>query len=397
LTGLDGANGMFGAVASAGDVNGDGFADLIVGAFGVGGNTGRAYLYLGGPGGASGTPSATLSGLDGTNATFGRVVSSAGDVNGDGYADVIVGAGAAAPMWVGRAYIYLGGPTGIATVPAVGLTGANEPYAMFGSAVAEAGDVNGDGYDDVAVGAQQSPSNTGVFIYYGGPTGCTNSPGRALTGPDAPDGNFGYSVAGAGDVNGDGLADLVVGAWSVNSNAGRVYVYLGGALGIASSPSRTLIGPDMPGWSFGWSVSAAGDFNGDGYGDIGIGALGADMFTGRVELYLGSAAGIPGAPASVRISPDGAGSRFGFVTANIGDIDGDGLSDVGVSTYGDATVPAVSARVYVLFGGPGGRMSAPLTGSDDNNMTFGGYLALISRVRPTRRAWLLRPFCLQDG
>ena len=134
------------------DVNGDGFADVLVGAIGGGyGDAGRAYVYLGGPGGPSQSPATILTG-DAPGRYFGGSVASAGDVNGDGFADVVVGA-VGAYGGSGRVYLYLGGATGLATSPATTITGNDGFTSNFGDSVASAGDVNGDGYADVVVGA----------------------------------------------------------------------------------------------------------------------------------------------------------------------------------------------------------------------------------------------------
>ena len=139
-------------MATAGDVNGDGYADVVVGARGYSSSTGRAYVYLGGPGGLATTAATTLTG-EATSDYFGCSVATAGDVNGDGYADVVVGArGYSGQHRAGVRVSGWGGASGLATTAATTLTGeaAND---FFGSSVATAGDVNGDGYADVVVGA----------------------------------------------------------------------------------------------------------------------------------------------------------------------------------------------------------------------------------------------------
>src|SRR5207302_1566887 len=130
------------------DVNADGYADVIISAPRAGGSgwPGRAHLYLGGPAGLAATPTTSIDPPAGEGGFFGHSVASAGDVNGDGYADAVIGASLA-----NRAYVYHGGPSGLATAPATSLTGPSG--AEFGWSVASAGDVTGDGYADVIVGA----------------------------------------------------------------------------------------------------------------------------------------------------------------------------------------------------------------------------------------------------
>ena len=154
-------------MATAGDVNGDGYADVVVGAYGYSSDTGRAYVYLGGASGLATTAATTLTG-EATGNDFGDSVATAGDVNGDGYADVVVGAYGYS-SGTGRAYVYLGGASGLATTAATTWTGeATDNY--FGYSVATAGDVNGDGYADVVVGASwlQHVTPGGRMCIWGG-------------------------------------------------------------------------------------------------------------------------------------------------------------------------------------------------------------------------------------
>jgi hypothetical protein len=172
------------------------------------------------------TPALTLTG-ENTNNYFGYSVATTGDVNGDGYADVVVGAYGYNSL-TGRAYVYYGSAAGLSATPALTLTGEN-PGDQFGFSVATAGGVNGDGYSDVVVGLPGSLSGTGrVYVYHGSPAGLSATPALTLTGEN-PNDAFGSSVATAGDVNGDGYADLVVGADGSNSLTGRAYVYHGSA------------------------------------------------------------------------------------------------------------------------------------------------------------------------
>ena len=174
------------------------------------------------------TPATTLTG-QGTTNSFGHSVSTAGDVNGDGYADLVVGA-YQVRGGIGRAYVFLGGaggllgglPSGSATMASTILTGpsAND---MFGLSVATAGDVNKDGYADIVIGAPRYSPYTGrAFVYQGGPGGVVTAPLTTLNGP-AGSWYFGYSVATAGDVNGDGYADVLVGARIEYDTSGQAY------------------------------------------------------------------------------------------------------------------------------------------------------------------------------
>jgi len=262
------------SVAGVGDVNGDGSDDFLVGAYGtyVGINhTGVAYLYFGKQK-MNATPDITFYGIDRPD-QFGWSVSGAGDVNRDGYVDLIIGANRAHPVndAVGAAYIFFGGPA-MDNVADVIMSGTGE-FDEFGYCVSYAGDVNGDGYADVMVGAPYNDAgsnNAGrAYIFFGGPA-MDNVADVVITGVAADD-NLGYAVSGAGDVNGDGFDDVIVGAPFNNgggADAGRAYLLLGGP-SMDDAPDLVMTG-ESPGDQFGSSVSDTGDMNRDGFGDIVI-------------------------------------------------------------------------------------------------------------------------------
>jgi hypothetical protein len=242
--------GQFGmTVASAGDVNGDGYSDVIVGAplYQLGAEqAGAAFVFRGGPSGIPSTsPSGASGKLDGVyqGSQFGRDVSTAGDLNADGYSDVIVGA----PNYTGNlfqqgaVFVFRGGPVGIPDNSADGAYASfasDDAGSHLGAGVTSAGDVNGDGVGDVAFGApayEVGPDQTGaVFVYLGYTFGNPSFPawtqGAMLTCAQ-PTSLFGEHLAGAGDINGDGYSDLVVGApagGATDDEAGDAYVFLGG-------------------------------------------------------------------------------------------------------------------------------------------------------------------------
>jgi hypothetical protein len=198
------------------------------------------------------------------NDAFGWTVASAGDVNGDGFADVVVGAwsaNSATGMGTGTASIYLGSMSGLAATPARVLVGA-AMNDQLGGAVASAGDVNGDGFADVVVGAiQTSPGGSAsegtASIYLGSASGLAGTPARVFVGTTMNDG-FGDRVAGAGDVNGDGFADVVIGARSANSRTGTASIYLGSMSGLAATPAFVFAGTAI-GDTFGGAIAMARD------------------------------------------------------------------------------------------------------------------------------------------
>ena len=162
-----------------------------------------------------------------------------------------------------------------------------ETESYYGTSVASAGDVNGDGYSDIIVGAYGYNSNTGrAYIYYGGLIP-HYTPDIVLNGESSTDSKFGFSVSTAGDVNGDGYSDVIVGASYYNSNTGRAYIYYGG-VSMNNVADVIMTGEAINNY-FAWSVSNAGDVNGDGYSDIITGAYGYSSNTGRAYIYYGGA------------------------------------------------------------------------------------------------------------
>lgn len=169
----------------------------------------------------------------------------------------------------------------------------------FGSALASAGDLNGDGYDDVVIGAHGFPSGDGpsgkAYLYAGSAEGLAGSPSWTATGASY-DYEFGISVSSAGDVNGDGYADVLIGAYgypTYNTYQGAAYLYGGSASGLSADPVWSVTG-ESAGDRLGNSVSGAGDVNRDGFADFLVGAYGAPggAYQGQVTLYYGSAAGV---------------------------------------------------------------------------------------------------------
>lgn len=377
---------FFGAsVAGAGDVNGDGFDDVIVGAYRFDGgffDEGRVFVFTGSSTGPSPIPAWTANGGQ-TGAWFGYSVASAGDVNGDGYADVIVGARLYDNLQVdeGRAFVYLGSSVGLGSVPA--WTGEpDQNRASYGSSVASAGDVNSDGYDDVVVGAPDfdSPFNTDegrAFLYLGSAAGPSASPAWSA-GSGRFSSAYGFSVASAGDINGDRFADVIVGAPLFDNagfpDEGRVFVYGGSAAGLSTEPVWTADGNKTQA-QFGYSVAGAGDITNDGIGDVIIGA--PFDGSGRIFVYHGSTAGLP-LVANFNAKFNKSPADFGASVAGVGDVNGDGIGDVaiGAPRTGDQSTPAAGI-VRVYYGSRAGIGNPPAFGVTETqaNAFLGGSVA----------------------
>ena len=302
-------------VSSAGDVNGDGYDDIIVGAPGAGAtDSGAAYVIFGKASGFADIDLTSLSAADGFKITggaatdlAGRSVSSAGDVNGDGFDDILVGAylNDAGGTNAGAAYVIFGKASGLADVD-LSTLGSSDGFSIAGDtaydytakSVSSAGDINGDGFDDIIIGAAGNDVNgsaSGVaYVIYGKASGfgnidlgsLTSADGFRITGTAAND-YTGFSVASAGDVNGDGFDDLIVGApladGSGRLDAGTAWIIYGKAGHFSGVDLRTLSDADgfkiigaAAGDAAGAGVSAAGDINGDGFADLIVGALAND-------------------------------------------------------------------------------------------------------------------------
>jgi hypothetical protein len=315
----------FGAeVVAAGDVDGDGFGDVLVKTYGT---EHSASLYFGGPSGLKSTPLTLVRPTDSRG--FVDRIAGLGDVNGDGYADLVASdyADASPTARPGRLYVYFGGPDGPRSGPDQTLYG-DATDQWFGNQPAGVGDLNGDGFEDMVVGSAYSDRPRGhASVFFGGPSGFRPT-ADAVVPPPTGSTNFGAPLGAAGDVNGDGLADFVAGAyWS--TSPGGAWVFFG-STDVTRIGRATSLTPTSE-TGCGSAVAGAGDLDGDGYAEVVVGC----PLQGEARVFRGGSSGPdPSHPIHVA-APAPVIAHFGAQVAGLGDADGDGISDLLVCARGD--------------------------------------------------------------
>ncbi len=413
LSALDGSDGLVlnGAVAgdfagisvaAAGDVNADGFDDVIIGAYAAdpnGASSGRSYVLYGTDQAfPASIELSMLNGADGfvlNGATeferSGRSVASAGDMNGDTFDDLIIGAlnADANGSSSGKAYVVFGTDAGFPAAFELSTLDGSTGFVLSGAngddhagvSVSSAGDVNGDGFGDVIIGAALA-----------NPTGAVTGAAYVVFGSDAPfppdlglgslDGTLGFaihgaapgddtglSVAGLGDINADGIDDLIVGVARLDTagaDAGGAYVICGSKAGFPAvvDPASldglngfVILGA-APGDQAGTSVSSAGDFNGDGVDDLLIGAHMAStggaawVVFGRGDGVFANVVNLGDLDASAGFAVNGAaaGNDTGQSVAAAGDVNDDGIADIVIGAPGAGPNGPFSGAGYVVYG-----------------------------------------------
>lgn len=346
------------SLAMAGDINSDGYTDIIISAMhydSVGHDNGAAYLIFGPT-----PPSVNLSDADlviyGDDPTghFASELDAAGDIDGDGFDDIIIGGQLdSGPDHTGKAAWYSG--AALSTV-AVGEALSSEKWAAaswiseqpgdyLGRCVAGSGDVNGDGFDDMVVSAplhSGGGTSTGAAYLIFGPADLSGEidliADRAWYGGEAGS-NLGSWLAAAGDVTGDGYADVLVGAYKEGDDEGSVYLVAGDDTPVLSiqEAEAKLLGMSKEG-RFGFRFDGVSDLNFDGYDDVVIGAPTQSGWVSRqgfAYIVQGPISGVVevGSISSQVLIGQGRDALFGFAVG-VGDLDQDGIPDVAIGAPG---------------------------------------------------------------
>ncbi|MDZ8110074.1 MAG: hypothetical protein RM338_31375 [Nostoc sp. DedQUE12a] len=428
INGLGSDSGLGWSVSNAGDINNDGIDDLIIGAPYTSFGAGESYVVFGGTNIGSGS-SFDLSSLNGTNGfkisgivengLLGDSVSNAGDINNDGVDDLIIGAPSASAngnSGAGQSYVIFGG-TNVGVGGSFDLSSLNGTNGFkingiaaddnSGDSVSSAGDINNDGINDLIIGAYRADPNFNdvagqSYVVYGGANvgsgGTLNLSslnginGFTINGIDSDDA-LGISVSNAGDINNDGIDDLIVGAWTADPlfvDEGQSYVVFGGTnvgSGGVFNPSSLngtngfrIDGIDTGGY-LGYSVSSAGDVNDDGIDDLIVAAFLAspngNFNAGQSYVVFGGAS--VGSSGSVDLlslngtngyAINGTRGEFGRSVSDAGDINGDGIGDVIIGAWNSSPNGITQAgQSYVIYGTA--TPSLDLNGTFENDNLIG--------------------------
>jgi hypothetical protein len=342
------------------DANGDGFPDLVVGAYLANVSTtddGNSFYYASNGGIFNQNSYSSVSDPNGENGQqFGLRSHFVGDLNGDGFGDIAFSSHGSDLLGTNRGGIYIAygstsGPN-LLSMTRINCSGCTNGTAL-GLGIAPGGDINNDGYDDIIAGSSGGSRTISVFL--GSSSGVPTTPNQSIT---YPSGDavpfFGFSIEIIRDVSGDGYPDVVVGANQADAagptNSGAGFLYLGSSTGLSTTPSATYYETVPVAENAFGRVGWLGDINGDSIGDYFVSSIWNNS-SGAVNVYFGAGTPTPPSTPSATIThPSGqSGAFFGHAGTSIGDVNGDAIADFAITSPGDLSVP-YSGEVHLYLG-----------------------------------------------
>ncbi len=361
-------NNHFGSKIACGDVDGDGYDDILISAGRYNNLRGRVCLFYGGPD-MDTTPDLILEGQN-EGDFFGNGIA-CGDIDNDGYEDIVIAASYFSENR-GRAYLYWGSDrNSMDAKPDKIFVGDEERDAEFGACYPAVYDIDNDGYNDIILGACHSSNKTGragrAYLYYGNTKELMDTSYDLIFKPENPEYSFGYAIC-CGDVDNDAYGDIVIG------RQGRAFLYYGANKSNMDAKADVVFEVKSEGNDrFGYGIICV-DQNRDGCDDVVIGARGYNDWQGRAYLFYGSSKRNMDSDPDMIFDGEVESSKFGFREV-CGDIDGDKVNDIVIGAY---RYRQRDGRVYVYWGnelaGPNPKPGRILTGENPND-EFGFELA----------------------
>ncbi|MCH7559265.1 MAG: FG-GAP repeat protein, partial [Planctomycetes bacterium] len=339
---------QFGDGIVCGDIDNDGYEDIVIGAGSYSEKRGRAYLYWGSDRNSmDANPDKIFAGEEKQGSYFGRGLPAVYDIDNDGYDDIILGASHPGDRRdrIGRAYLYYGNTKELMdTSHDLIFTTENLEY-FFGSSIS-CGDVDNDGYGDIVIGTWQQGR---AYLYYGGSKSNMDAKADVIFEVKS-EGNdyFGVGIVCV-DQNRDGYDDVVIGAPGYNNRQGRAYLFHGNSKRSLDADPDMIFDGEVEGSCYG-NKAVCGDIDGDNVDDLVIGASGSGQRVGRVYVYWGKELAGPNPKPGRILIGENYNDRFGIGLA-CGDVNNDGFDDLVIGAY-DYKAGAKQGRVYLYYGGP---------------------------------------------